>query len=317
MGKIDLWQAILVALTRQLLRKFGRADNMNPPSETANRVAFCRAWESQKPPESRLCYDPIAEHMLRGEVKPFVLTPEGREFFLNKMAKPYVLGILDYIPLRTHVIDGHLQDCLTKGLRQLVILGAGYASRAYRLDELKENVRIIELDTAGTQEDKKAKLTSWLGQLPAHVTFAALDFEKDDLAEKLDQAGFNSSLSTLFIWEGVTYFLDARAVDHTLDYISAHTPAGSSIVFDYVRPEVVDGSTQNPVMQSMMEFCVEIGEPYRFGLEPQQVERFLNQHGFQDVVNLTVEECLDKYLTQSHGPRNPMPEYGIAWASVA
>ncbi|KMY68373.1 hypothetical protein AAU61_01380 [Desulfocarbo indianensis] len=290
---------------------------MNKPSETANRVAFCRAWESQKPPEARLCYDPIAVHMLRDEVKPFVLTPEGREFFLRKMAKPYVLGILDYIPLRTQVIDGHLRDCLAKGLRQLVILGAGYDSRAYRLAELQENVKIIEVDAAGTQEDKKAKLTVQFGQLPTQVTFVALDLGKDDLAANLNQAGFDSSLSTLFIWEGVTYFLDAQAVDHTLDYISAHTPAGSSIVFDYVRPEVVDGSTRNPAMQSMMEFCAEIGEPYRFGLEPRQVERFLNQRGFQDVVNLTVAECLDKYLTPAHGPRKPMPEYGIAWASVA
>jgi methyltransferase (TIGR00027 family) len=308
---------IVTALGMKLRGKLGRANDMKQSSETAGRVAFCRAWESQKPPEARLCYDPLAEHMIRDEVKPFLLSPEGRNFFLKKIAKPYNLGIMDYIPLRTHVMDDHLLDCLPKGLRQLVILGAGYDSRAYRLDELKGKVKIFEVDNPGTQEDKKAKLTSHFGQLPNHVTYVALDFEKDDLSASLDQAGFDPSLSTLFIWEGVTYFLDAQAVDHTLGYVSANTPAGSSIVFDYVRPEVVDGSTQNPVMQSMMAYCNEIGEPYKFGLEPGEVEWFLTQRGFKDVVNLTVENCLAQYVKPAHGSRNPMTEYSIAWASVA
>ncbi len=290
---------------------------MSYSSETAQRVAFLRAWESQKPPEARLCYDPIAEHMLRDEVKPLVLTPEGRAFFLDKMANPYILGMLDYIPLRTRAIDSHVQDCLAKGLRQLVILGAGYDTRAYRLEGLPGKVKVFEVDAAETQEDKKAKLSSRFGQLPAHVTFLALDLAKDDLAANLRQAGFDSSLLTLFIWEGVTYFLDVQAVEHTLGFIAAHTPAGSSLVFDYVWPEVVDGSTQNPAMQSLIKFCTEIGEPYKFGLEPRQVEGFLTRNGFKDVVNLTVEECLANYLTPAHGPRQPMPEYGIAWASVA
>lgn len=312
---------VLPFLGRKILSslgsKFKGGSQMGRPSETANRVAFCRAWEAQRPEESRLCYDPIAEHMVRSEVKPFVLTPEGREFFLLKFAKPYILGMLDYIPLRTRTIDDYLLEHAEGELRQLVILGAGYDSRAYRFPQLQEKVKIFEVDTPGTQEDKKAKLSKHLGSLPDYVYFVGLDFEKDELAAGLAKAGFNPNLRTLVICEGVTYFLEAEAVDQTLGFITANTPAGSAVVFDYVLPEVVSGATQNPVMQDIHNFCIEIGEPYKFGLEPQDVEQFLSKRGFTDVENLTVEQCMAKYLAPAHGERNPMREYSIVKATVA
>lgn len=290
---------------------------MDRPSETANRVVFCRAWESQKPEEARLCYDPFAEHMVKSEVKPFVLTQEGREFFIKKIAKPFNLGMLDYIPLRTRTIDDYLEDVAAQGLRQLVILGAGYDCRAYRFPELQGKVKMFEVDTPGTQEDKKAKLSKHLGSLPDYVSYVALDFEKDDLAAGLIKAGFSPSEKTLVACEGLTYFLEPSAVDQTLGFVTSNTPAGSSIIFDYVLPAVVDGTTSNPVMRDIHDFCIEMGEPYKFGLEPGEVEHFLIQRGFKEVGNLTVDQCMEKYLTPAHGQRNPTREYSIAWGVVA
>lgn len=289
---------------------------MGQPSETAGRAALARAWETQKPAESRVCYDPFAVHMLRDEGKFLILTPEGRERFIEA-CNPVMSGLLDYIVLRTRVIDFHLQDCATKGLRQIVLLGAGYDSRAYRFAELQGKIKIIEVDTPETQENKKAKLREHLGSLPNYVTFVPVDFKKDEWAASLIQAGLNPSLQTLLIWEGVTYYLEPKAVDQTLGFVTANTPAGSSIIFDYLRPEVVDGTTQNPLMLGVHQFSAEIGEPLKFGLKPQDVEQFLTQRGFNNVENLTVEQCMGKYLTPAHGQRSPMKEYSIVRASVA
>ena len=290
---------------------------MGRPSETAERVAFCRAWESQKPAEARLCYDPFAEHMIKSEVKPFVLTPEGRDFFVKKFAKPFTLGMLDYIPLRTRAMDAYLEEVAAQGLGQLVILGAGYDCRAYRFPQLRGKVKMFEVDTPGTQEDKKAKLSRHLGSLPDYVSYVAIDFGRDDLAAGLMRAGFSPGAKTLVTCEGLTYFLDPQALDQTLGFVTSHTPAGSSIIFDYVLPEVVDGTTDNPVMRDIHDFCIEMGEPYKFGLEPGEVEHFLMQRGFKEVGNLTVDQCLEKFVTPAHGQRNPMREYNIAWGVVA
>lgn len=290
---------------------------MRKPSETAQLVAFARAWETYAPDETRMCYDPIAEHLIPEEGQLIVTTEQGREHFKKEMANPAWEAVQEYVALRTRVIDSYLHDYAQKGLSQLLILGAGFDSRAYRFPELKGNVKIFEVDNPETQEVKKAKLSKYFGSLPDYVKFASMDFENDNLAATLIQAGFDPSLKTLVIWEGVTYYLESMAVDQILDFVTANTPAGSSIIFDHIPKAVVEGKSQNPLVQAFLQNIAERGEPYKFGLDPQTVEQFLTQRGFDEVINLTVEQCKKKFLTPAHGERNPMAEFSIVRARVA
>lgn len=290
---------------------------MGWPSETAHRVAFVRAWETQKPADSRVINDPIAEHLISDDGRFLVKTRLGRTTYAFHLRYDVVVEVSDYIVMRTRAIDAHLEDYAKKGMAQLLILGAGYDSRAYRFPELKGKVKLFEVDTPETQEIKKASLIKHFGALPEHVAFVSLDFEKDDLAASLAQAGFDTSLQTLVIWEGVSYYLEPEAVEKTLAFVAANTPAGSSIIFDYALPEAVHGKPRDYVLKRLRIMLSELQEPMKFGLDPQKVDGFLTELGFQDVMNLTVDECKEKFLTPAHGQRRPLGIYCIARASVA
>jgi methyltransferase (TIGR00027 family) len=156
-------------------------------------------------------------------------------------------------------MDDYLGACLRAGIEQLVILGAGLDSRAYRIEGLKGQVRVFEVDHPATQAAKLAKLTKLFGALPAHVTYVPIDFDAETL-EKLFDFGYSRQHKTLFIWEGVVHYLTAEAVDQTLSFVSKHSGAGSSIIFDYVytsaltaahkREEIVRMQRTKPVFRT-------------------------------------------------------------------
>ena len=104
---------------------------------------------------------------------------------------------MGFLAVRERHIDEHLQACLNEGLQQLVILGAGFDARAYRFDQLKQGVRVFEVDHPATQAVKLAKLRDVFGQVPGHVTFVPVDFNTQTLAQRLFESGYDESLKTL------------------------------------------------------------------------------------------------------------------------
>ena len=207
-----------------------------------------------------------------------------------------VPGMLGGVALRTRFIDDYLLKRLEKGVRQVVILGAGYDARAYRFEEIRHNVRVFEVDHPATQQTKKEKLKQILGTLPDHVTYVAVRFNSEDLADKMAQNGYRQDCQTLFIWEGVTMYLSAEAVDATLAFITKHSPTGSSVIFDYFPPCVVDGRCSDREGRSMQKMAARYGEAFRFGIQPQAVEAFLSRRGFNRIRNISAFECKQIYL---------------------
>lgn len=135
--------------------------------------------------------------------------------------------------LRTRHIDGALLDAVRGGDRQVVNLGAGFDSRAYRFANELRDVRTFEVDYPPTQEYKKLRLKEMLGRIPSSVRFVPMDFRKDDLLRQLKKSGYREDEPTFFIWEGVTYYLSEPLIRTTLRFVREHSGAGSSIVFDY------------------------------------------------------------------------------------
>ena len=127
---------------------------------------------------------------------------------------------------RTQWIDDVLSESLRKGIEQLVILGAGYDSRPYRMAGL-DSARVFEVDHPATSASKQKRLA---GIVSSNVTYVRLDFDKDDLGAALANAGFNLDRQTFLLWEGVTNYLTEDAVDMTLRYISGAKP-GSLLLF--------------------------------------------------------------------------------------
>ncbi len=196
-------------------------------SITTQGIAAIRAIESSKPPEERICYDPLARRM----VNPVFYVLAKLSYGYGERRAP---GTVEFITARTRFIDDYLSTCLENGIEQLVILGAGLDSRAYRFNQLIEHVHVFEVDHPATQRDKRKRLQLIFGEIPGHVIFVPIDFNEENL-ERLYDFGYQKQIKTLFIWEGVTYYLIAEAVENTLKFVLKNSGKGSSIVFDYVH----------------------------------------------------------------------------------
>jgi methyltransferase (TIGR00027 family) len=171
-------------------------------------------------------------------------------------------------------LDRHLGH-----IDQLVILGAGHDTRAYRL-HAGTRVRCFEVDTPRTQRFKREMLEK-AGVDAARVTFVPADLMQADWLEKLMAAGFEPGKQSLFIWEGVTMYLDRAAVENILHTV-AGTAVGSVVAFDYLTTDTME--SRSLYMRYARAALKVVGEPWRFGIDgtppmSRQVAAFLESCG--------------------------------------
>ena len=272
----------------------------NQSSLSAAGVAGMRAIESQKPESERICYDPYARALV-GTVLSAGLFNLTRLMINSGLYDWMAPGATAFIAVRERYIDDYLIESLKEGLDQVVILGAGFDTRAYRIQGI-EKTRVFEVDYPATQEAKLKGLKKVIDPLPANVTFVPLDFNTQTLGEGLSAKGFNEHGKTLFIWQGVTYFLTAEGVDSTLAFIAHHSGPGSSVIFDYFYNETLR-DTKNGYGKSLRWAQRLSNEAYMFGIDRGQVEPFLTQRGFTDVNSVTLEDLKRRYFTGPNARR--------------
>jgi methyltransferase (TIGR00027 family) len=132
---------------------------------------------------------------------------------------------------RTRLIDQVVLRELGQ-VRQVLILGAGFDSRAWRLPGM-DRVRVFELDHPATQTAKRRGLRH-SGQSAAHVSFVPVVFGTDDARRALQASGFTAGAPALVLREGVTNYLDRDAVDATFELLASILGSGSLVLFTYV-----------------------------------------------------------------------------------
>ncbi len=137
----------------------------------------------------------------------------------------------DMMALRTSAIDAAVRDAIANGAKQLVVLGAGYDGRAWRMPELA-GVKVFEVDQPGTQAQKRARAKE-LQPTAAAVEFVALNFERESLTTALERAGQDRALPTCWIWEGVVMYLTRDAMRATLANIAERSARGSTLIVNY------------------------------------------------------------------------------------
>ena len=282
----------------------------NQSSLTAAGIAIARGVESQKALDERICYDPYASQF----VPTWMFHLFG--FFIKcGYAELRGPGVNGFLVARERYIDDILQNYLNEGLQQLVILGAGYDSRAYRFD-LRGKVRTFEVDHPVTQADKLEKVLRIFGKIPEHVTYVPVDFNTQTLSERLLSSGYDPSLISLFIWQGVTMYLTPEGVDTTLAFIAKNTAVGSAVVFDYVFQAVLDGVQKQSEISSMQRYRFMTGEGLTFGIPEGMAEKFLQERGFQQVKDVTRDELKAAYFTGMNMNRKVVGGYGIAIGKI-
>jgi methyltransferase (TIGR00027 family) len=270
------------------------------PSETAIFVAFCRALAVNDEREELRGPDYLAEIFLTEDRKRPLIDRVSREYVINKLITP---ELYRYFIARTAYIDNIFEEALQENIPQIVLLGAGYDTRSYRFKKLIKETRIFEVDILPTQHRKREILQQSNIPVPEGLTFVAVNFKSDVLADVLRAAGFDKNKKTLFIWEGVMYYLPAEAVDDTLNFVKL-TPVGSSICFDCMTEP----------RQS-----VNAGEPFQFWLAEGKIESFLSERGFRIIDLLTATDMERKYFTLCDGSSagKVLPFFCFVYATVS
>lgn len=283
-------------------------------SSTAERVTFVRACESRRHESERVCYDPLAEELLGPKYKMYY----GNRLMLQILgmkARLYRIGLFEFIVARTRYIDDCVQRCISEGVEQVVVLGAGFDSRAYRIEGLKR-IKVFEVDHPATQRVKVSRIHGILGTLPENVVYVAVNFDKESLGERLLKTHYDTQLKTLFIWEGVTYYLAAEAVDATLAFVARNSGAGSGIVFDYIAPEIVDGADLPLSVLKMMRKFTQYTEPLKFGIRDAFLEEYLAARGFHLEEKVSRDQLKRAYFHGMNRSRPLMNGLSIAYATV-
>jgi len=267
---------------------------MSGSSRTAEYMALFRALETARAPSVRLFSDPWAKSFL---------SPKLRLAAAAASLPPLHSAICAFIDwrwpgarssgvARTRYIDEALRRGVRDGLCQIVILGAGFDSRAYRIPALAAT-RVFEVDQPETSLAKQRCLRKSLGRLPAHVAYVAFDFNRASPAEVMGDAGFDAGRPTFFLWEGVTNYLTERAVDATLRYV-ASAPAGSRILFTYIHRDVLRGGPAFAAGRRARSLVSNVGEPWTFGFEPAELPGYLRARGLHllcDVDSIAYRAC--------------------------
>jgi methyltransferase (TIGR00027 family) len=221
-----------------------------------------------------------------------------RKFLMRQMFPP---GIYEYVLARTKVMDAVFMDALEARFAQIVLLGAGFDTRALRFADWNRGTKVIELDVPTTQQPKIEILRRKKVTLPQELVFAPINFDKEDIFEVLSKAGYQAGQESLFLWEGVTMYLSAQAVDSTLNFIRTRAAPGSRAAFDYIYASVLRRENRYYGEQGIFETVSKTGEGWTFGLEDGAIESFLAERGFEIVAHYTPPELEKLYLTAEDG----------------
>src|SRR3569623_3087597 len=168
---------------------------------TARGVALVRALEMQRPEAERISSDPYAVRF----ADPVLLRMTKITIASGVSSLVGIEAMMNFALLRERYVDDVMRGELADGAEQIVVLGTGFDTRAYRID--RPDVVVFEVDHPDTQTDKRSALARAGVQLPSNVRFVAVDFDVDDLGACLRTAGYDPTRRTVFVWQGVVYYL--------------------------------------------------------------------------------------------------------------
>ncbi|WP_338596573.1 SAM-dependent methyltransferase [Saccharopolyspora sp. SCSIO 74807] len=261
------------------------------PSRTALATAYARAFH-QIADRPRILTDPLAARLLGVTADELAELPEPTEDRPGSGAiyRPRRL----FFAARARFAEDRVAAAVAAGVRQVVILGAGLDTFAYRNPH--PGLRVFEVDHPATQAWKRQRLAAAGIDHPGTLTFAPVDFETQALATELDAAGFSRSDAAVFVWLGVVFYLTPETARATLEYIAGQArPA--EVVFDYLQPASTD--EDGAQLRERANRSAAAGEPWFSYFTPDGIAAQLRSLGLTEVHDHSAAELITGYLDGS------------------
>jgi methyltransferase (TIGR00027 family) len=282
-------------------------------ARTAKSPTFQVALEQLVPAEQRVINDPLAQRLMPAQLQALLtvcrIGPLRR--LLPRLADIQVPGVVGGLLCRKRYIDERLQAALQAGITSVVILGAGFDTRAYRLPGLS-SVRVYEVDLPENSEAKRTAVRRALGEEPAHVSLVGTDLNREDLLGALQSAGYSAGQPAFYIVEGVTQYIPEAAVRRTFRFL-AQAAQSSQLVFTYVRRDFIQGENLYglPVLYKQTRGR---GELWQFGWTPEEIAPFLAEYGWRELEQVGSAEYQERYVQPLHRQMRVMEVERAVWA---
>jgi len=242
--------------------------------------------------------DYIAPLLLPDGLKPFLKIYLARRLFSAVVAPQ---GIYEYVIARTKYIDAVFKRTLSEQFNQILIFGAGFDTRALRFQDTMGRTRVFELDVPVTQQAKIRQYQKRHLPVPPNLKFIAMDFDKESLSRKLNEAEFYKNQRSLFLLEGVLMYLQPKSVDETFRTIKDFAGKGSWVVFDYIYASILRNEGIYYGESGIKQTVSGVGEQWHFGIEEGQIEQFLAKYEMRLIDQQNSKSLEDKYFTESNG----------------
>ena len=280
----------------------------NQASETSMSTAFCRAYHS-KQDQQKIFDDFLAPGFFSDEVYSARVQRilQGLKGYFPERAAVFpdedtalkwfmqTVSSVSHTVSRSRYTEDALDEAIRQGVRQYVILGAGMDTFAHRRSDLEDQLAIFEIDHPATQGYKRARIAELGMNMPPNLHYIPVDFTADDLESVLTRNPiYNPAALTFFSWLGVVYYLPLDAVFSTLQAIARIAPTGSSIVFDYFDIEAKN--TQGKLAQLSRQIGKQLGEPLQTYLDPDTLEKDLEEQGLRLCENLSPSDIESLYF---------------------
>ena len=269
------------------------------PSRTAMGTALMRALHTRADP-LRLIDDPWGEQLLepvRAEyekrIRETALQADADAQLRSGAAYPNVI-------VRARFCEDALQAAVARGVRQYVIVGAGFDSFALRRPDWARDVEVIEVDHPSTQTYKFERMRACGVELPAGASFVAADLGAEPLGEALQRSPFRADAPAFFAWLGVTMYLPREANLATFREIARIGAGGSELVFSYAHIKRFDDAiARSPRYSEMRETVKSLGEPFVSGFDPAALAGELSDCGLRLIEDFGTDELIRRYDPQA------------------
>jgi len=275
------------------------------PSRTSILTAAARAFGSREPDASVRNPDWIADRLISpAELALIADHPISRALdkdFQEAMYDPEAFGFAWLMLVRTRYIDERMEHAIRSGATQLVILGAGFDTRAHRFSELLKHAAVIEIDYPSTQEYKRRRVEAALGDAAANVVYAPIDFATESLGEVLRHAGFQPGCKTYYICEGLSMYVPEEGMKETLRAIAVESAPGSVLLLEYINRGGLELLRKHPM--GVIKNAFDWGEPFVFGVPDGQDREFFLQTGLElgETLKIGSAEAVKRYAMCQDG----------------
>jgi methyltransferase (TIGR00027 family) len=275
------------------------------PSRTSILTAAARAFGSREPDVSVRNPDWLAEQLIGPAELALIddhpLSTALDRDFQEAISDPDVFGFAWLMLVRTRFIDELMEQAIRGGATQLVILGAGFDTRAHRFTELLKGASVIEIDYGTTQEYKKRRVEAALDGAPTNVVYAPIDFARENLGEVLRRAGFQPGRKTYYLCEGVSMYVPEEGMKQTLRAIAAESAPGSALLLEYLNRGGLELLAKYPM--GMVKNAFDWGEPFVFGVPDSQDREFFLEMGLElgQTLKIGSPESVKRYATCEDG----------------